>query len=84
MHEKLRSCLATAFKLCVLAMAGIGLYVAANLDRPGYSASGLLSRPSYVPRTCRSAPQFAHRGEPGYFAHLDRDNDGISCEPYPR
>lgn len=21
-----------------------------------------------------------HRGEPGYEAHLDRDNDGIACE----
>ncbi len=21
-----------------------------------------------------------HRGEPGYAAHLDRDNDGIACE----
>ncbi|MCA0320903.1 MAG: excalibur calcium-binding domain-containing protein [Proteobacteria bacterium] len=22
------------------------------------------------------------RGEPGYGPHLDRDNDGIACEPY--
>ncbi|MGX5729222.1 excalibur calcium-binding domain-containing protein [Pseudoxanthomonas beigongshangi] len=22
------------------------------------------------------------RGDPGYGAHLDRDNDGIGCEPY--
>jgi uncharacterized membrane protein len=22
-------------------------------------------------------------GTPGYFAHLDRDGDGISCEPWP-
>lgn len=22
------------------------------------------------------------RGEPGYGPHLDRDNDGIGCEPY--
>ena len=21
-------------------------------------------------------------GEPGYGAHLDRDNDGVACEPY--
>ncbi len=25
-----------------------------------------------------------HRGQPGYAAHLDRDNDGIACEPPPR
>ena len=23
-----------------------------------------------------------YRGEPGYAAHLDRDNDGIACEPF--
>ena len=22
------------------------------------------------------------RGEPGYAAHLDRDDDGVACEPY--
>jgi Excalibur calcium-binding domain len=26
----------------------------------------------------------AYRGEPGYRAHLDRDGDGIACEPYQR
>jgi hypothetical protein len=26
----------------------------------------------------------AYRGQPGYRSHLDRDGDGISCEPYPR
>jgi hypothetical protein len=25
----------------------------------------------------------ARIGTPGYFAHLDRDGDGISCEPWP-
>jgi hypothetical protein len=24
------------------------------------------------------------RGRPGYARHLDRDNDGIACEPWPR
>ncbi len=23
-----------------------------------------------------------YRGEPGYGAHLDRDGDGVGCEPY--
>ncbi len=23
------------------------------------------------------------RGDPGYGPHLDRDNDGVGCEPYP-
>ncbi|WP_241662349.1 MULTISPECIES: excalibur calcium-binding domain-containing protein [unclassified Streptomyces] len=24
-----------------------------------------------------------HRGDPGYSPHLDRDGDGVACEPYP-
>jgi len=24
-----------------------------------------------------------HRGDPGYAPHLDRDGDGVACEPYP-
>ncbi|WP_346656818.1 excalibur calcium-binding domain-containing protein [Bradyrhizobium sp. NBAIM03] len=26
----------------------------------------------------------ARRGEPGYWKHHDRDEDGIACEPWPR
>lgn len=26
----------------------------------------------------------ARRGEPGYWPHLDRDKDGVACEPWPR
>lgn len=31
-------------------------------------------------RAAGTAP--VRRGDPGYAAHLDRDNDGIGCEPY--
>lgn len=35
---------------------------------------------------CREAIQAGaapiYRGQPGYGAHLDADNDGIACEPY--
>lgn len=31
-------------------------------------------------RDAGAAP--VHRGDPGYGPHLDRDNDGIGCEPY--
>ncbi|WP_051322602.1 excalibur calcium-binding domain-containing protein [Luteimonas sp. J29] len=31
-------------------------------------------------RAAGAAP--VRRGEPGYGPHLDRDNDGIGCEPY--
>lgn len=33
-------------------------------------------------RAAGAAP--VRRGEPGYGPHLDRDNDGIGCEPYNR
>ena len=37
---------------------------------------------------CRAARSVglaeARRGQPGYWPHLDRDNHGIACEPYPR
>lgn len=32
-------------------------------------------------RAAGAAP--VRRGDPGYGPHLDRDNDGIGCEPYP-
>jgi len=31
-------------------------------------------------RAAGAAP--VHHGDPGYGPHLDRDNDGIGCEPY--
>jgi hypothetical protein len=31
-------------------------------------------------RAAGAAP--VYRGDPGYGTHLDRDNDGIGCEPY--
>ena len=33
-------------------------------------------------RAAGAAPLY--RGQSGYASHLDRDNDGIACEPYPR
>lgn len=31
-------------------------------------------------RAAGAAPLY--RGDPGYGPHLDRDNDGVACEPY--
>jgi hypothetical protein len=46
------------------------------------SGSAGSSGPSYAncteARQAGVAPIF--RGEPGYAAHLDRDNDGVACE----
>lgn len=41
----------------------------------------------YIPN-CATAQQMGlapiRRGQPGYAPHLDRDNDGVACEPWPR
>ena len=43
-------------------------------------------RPSGAFRNCAEARAAGaapvKRGDPGYGPHLDRDNDGIGCEPY--
>ncbi|PIO42323.1 excalibur calcium-binding domain-containing protein [Phyllobacterium zundukense] len=71
-----------SFPLGVVALLFVASYLFADseLDSRSDGVSNFVS----APRTCRSAPFSAHRGQPGYWSHLDRDNDGISCEPRPR
>lgn len=63
---------------------GIGgaLWLVAPLVTP------LVAETRAAPRNCAEARALgfgnARRGEVGYFAHLDADRDGISCEPMPR
>lgn len=46
----------------------------------------LLSGPALSYRNCDAARAAGaapvYRGDPGYGPHLDRDNDGVGCEPY--
>lgn len=42
--------------------------------------SGRVFRNCDEARSAGAAP--VRRGDPGYGQHLDRDNDGIGCEPY--
>ena len=42
--------------------------------------SGRVFRNCDEARAAGAAP--VRRGDPGYGQHLDRDNDGIGCEPY--
>ncbi|WP_371876924.1 excalibur calcium-binding domain-containing protein [Phenylobacterium sp. LH3H17] len=57
-------------------------------SRPSSSQPlGFSSRPvggAYANCTAARAAGAApiRRGEPGYGPHLDRDNDGVACEPY--
>jgi hypothetical protein len=43
-------------------------------------ASGGAFRNCDAARAAGAAP--VYRGDPGYGSHLDRDNDGVGCEPY--
>jgi len=45
---------------------------------PGLSAGAFVN--CDAARAAGAAP--VHIGEPGYGRHLDRDGDGIGCEPY--
>ncbi|UWX04725.1 excalibur calcium-binding domain-containing protein [Pseudoxanthomonas sp. NC8] len=45
-------------------------------------SSGRAYRNCDEARAAGAAP--LRRGEPGYGPHLDRDNDGVGCEPYRR
>ncbi|MFC3077969.1 excalibur calcium-binding domain-containing protein [Phenylobacterium terrae] len=60
---------------------------AADGDRPT-AATRNLSAPATAFRNCDAARAAGaapvRRGDPGYGAHLDRDNDGIGCEPFRR
>ena len=51
---------------------------AARVPRP--QSSGRAFANCAEARAAGAAP--VRRGEPGYGPHLDRDNDGVGCEPY--
>ena len=70
----------------VLAYDLVARPVAASAPLP---AAASIETPRSSPfRTCAAARAAGaapvYRGEPGYGAHLDRDDDGIGCEPYRR
>lgn len=51
-----------------------------NYAAPARSSGGRAFTNCSEARAAGAAP--IRRGEPGYGSHLDRDNDGIGCEPY--
>lgn len=51
-----------------------------SLTPGGGSSPGRTFRNCDEARAAGAAP--VRRGDPGYGPHLDRDNDGIGCEPY--
>ena len=51
-----------------------------------WASNQMLVSVNYL-RTCADAKRLGvfplYSGHPGYQEHLDRDRDGIACEPYP-
>jgi hypothetical protein len=51
-----------------------------------WTSNQMVVRATYL-RTCSDAARVGvfplYSGHPGYQEHLDRDRDGIACEPYP-
>lgn len=68
----------------VLAIAGYGIYIQVA-NYVGWSPMVIL-RHLQAYKNCDAARAVdlapAARGEPGYWSHLDADDDGIACEPW--
>ena len=63
--------------------AGIVMAVAPSPSRQAPQRA--FGGPAYYPNCAAEHAAGAaplSRGDPGYASHLDRDNDGIACEPY--
>lgn len=78
------------FQLVVLTFCGVYFYEPGGLSTPARAekVQTFAQRPqmNVYYRNCSAArsagPAPLYRGEPGYRSPLDRDNDGIACEPY--
>lgn len=74
-----------AFWLLCAGSTGLWIYLAILQFSPW--PPGATLRHFWAMPNCGAARQVglapAHRGEPGYWRHLDRDRDGWACEPWP-
>ena len=74
------------FQLVMLTFCGVYFYDSADFPDPGIqTAMAKVDEFAYYPnctaaRRAGAAPLY--RGDPGYRPPLDRDQDGIACEPY--
>jgi hypothetical protein len=60
--------------------AFIALVMASATTDASAQTGGVFYRNCDAARAAGAAP--IRRGQPGYGPHLDRDGDGIACEPY--
>lgn len=84
--------LGSALKSPIVIVSGLGLIAYATIsgresnNPERMSLTSESSRAYY--RNCDAARAAGvaplYRGDPGYRPKLDRDRDGIACEPYPR
>ena len=78
------------FQLVVLTFCGVYFYEPGGLATPARAekVQTFAQRPqmNVYYRNCSAARSAGaaplYRGDPGYRSPLDRDNDGIACEPY--
>jgi hypothetical protein len=63
-------------------IVGAGYLQMPAVDRPTAPPSAVYFRNCDAARAAGATP--IRRGEAGYAPHLDRDNDGIACEPWRR
>lgn len=74
--------------LIAVAVLGLGTVTTWLRGKPDNQAQGLMSSEatSVYYRYCSHARAAGaaplHAGEPGYRSELDRDGDGVACEPY--
>jgi hypothetical protein len=87
---------ATAFAVSLLAALSLAVPIEAEAKRSKRGSSdSSASSPELGKSSAAGAPYYRNcsearaagavpirRGEPGYAPHLDRDGDGIACEPY--
>ena len=80
---RLRPRLLASWAVAALMSVGIGQFMVTNRWPVDVKIRHLLAAVNCsTARAVGLAPSY--RGEPGYHAKLDRDDDGIACEPYPR
>ena len=63
-----------------VAMASLLIILAVPASPVSAQTGGVYYKYCSHARAAGAAP--IRRGQPGYGAHLDRDGDGIACEPY--
>lgn len=86
--KQLRTIGGTGALIALGAVLGSGTFLVMDTMNPSANHGSEFSLRDPYYQTCREAFQDSHanmrRGEPGYRADLDADNDGIACEPFLR